>query len=175
MPLLNNGTTYDNIDEAVQWITANPTESLVTHLVQHPIPIPAPSDKKQDERGLMLTKKEQKKMRRQRRKAELEDKRDRQKMGLLPPDAPKGMSNNHPVQSADDLVRLANLMKVLTSDAVQDPTKVEAKVRKEVTARANKHEDDNEARKLTVEQRQEKEYQKMLAKERQAVFAAVYK
>jgi U4/U6 small nuclear ribonucleoprotein PRP3 len=66
-------------------------------------------------------------------------------------------------------------MKVLTSDAVQDPTKVEAKVRKEVAQRANKHELDNEARKLTVEQRQEKEYQKMLAKERQAVFAAVYK
>lgn len=174
-PLLNYGSTYDDISKAVQWITANPTESMVTHLVQHPIPIPAPGDKKQDERGLMLTKKEQKKMRRQRRKAELEDKRDRQKMGLLPLDAPKGMSRVYTVKSAHNPVRLANLMKVLTSDAVQDPTKVEAKVRKEVTARANKHEDDNEARKLTVEQRQEKEYQKMLAKERQAVFAAVYK
>lgn len=115
-------------------------------------------------------------MRRQRRKADLEDKRDRQKMGLLPPDAPKGMLNCFvSPRSTNDVVRLANLMKVLTSDAVQDPTKVEAKVRKEVTARANKHEHDNEARKLTVEQRQEKDYQKMLAKERQAVFAAVYK
>jgi U4/U6 small nuclear ribonucleoprotein PRP3 len=170
--------TYDDIEGAVKWLTANPTESMVTHLVQHPIPIPAPGDKKQDERGLMLTKKEQKKMRRQRRKAELEDKRDRQKMGLLPPDAPKGksdMSDKSCSHSLTSAVRLANLMKVLTSDAVQDPTKVEAKVRKEVTARANKHEHDNEARKLTVEQRQEKDYQKMLAKERQAVFAAVYK
>jgi U4/U6 small nuclear ribonucleoprotein PRP3 len=66
-------------------------------------------------------------------------------------------------------------MKVLTSDAVQDPTKVEAKVRKEVAQRADKHEQDNEDRKLTVEERQEKEYQKMLAKERKGIYAAVFK
>lgn len=66
-------------------------------------------------------------------------------------------------------------MKVLTSDAVQDPTKVEAKVRREVAQRADKHERDNEERKLTVEERQEKNYQKMLAKERKGVYATVYK
>lgn len=33
-------------------------------------------------------------MRRQRRAAELQDKRDRQKMGLLPPDPPKSASAN---------------------------------------------------------------------------------
>ena len=31
-------------------------------------------------------------MRKQRRQAELQDKRDRIRMGLIPPDAPKGMS-----------------------------------------------------------------------------------
>jgi pre-mRNA processing factor 3 (PRP3) len=41
----------------------------------------------------MLTKKEQKKMRKQRRQAELQDKRDRIRMGLIPPDAPKGMDS----------------------------------------------------------------------------------
>lgn len=87
--ILPDGSTYDDIETSINWITTH-EDSLVTHLIQHPIPIPAPGDKKVDERGLMLTKKEQKKMRRQRRKAELEDKRDRQKMGLLPPDAPKG-------------------------------------------------------------------------------------
>jgi U4/U6 small nuclear ribonucleoprotein PRP3 len=66
-------------------------------------------------------------------------------------------------------------MKVLTSDAVQDPTKVEAKVRREVAQRADKHERDNEDRKLTVEERQEKDYQKMLAKERKGIYAAVFK
>lgn len=100
-------------------------------------------------------------MRRQRRQAELEDKRDRQKMGLLPPDPPK--------------VRLANLMKVLTSDAVQDPTKVEAKVRKEVAMRAYKHEKDNQERKLTAEERKEKEYNQMVAKERNGIRGAVFK
>ena len=109
----------------------------------------------------MLTKKEQKKMRRQRRLAELEDKRDRQKMGLMPPDPPK--------------VRLANLMKVLTSDAVQDPTKVEAKVRKEVAMRAYKHEKDNEERKLTAELRKQKEYEQLAARERKGIYGAAFK
>ncbi|TYJ55241.1 hypothetical protein B9479_004071 [Cryptococcus floricola] len=159
--ILPKGTSYeDDLEPAFADMVTN-TDSLITHLVLLPIPIPAPQDRKQAERGLMLTKKEQKKMRRQRRQAELEDKRDRQKMGLLPPDPPK--------------VRLANLMKVLTSDAVQDPTKVEAKVRKEVAMRAYKHEKDNSDRKLTVDERKEKEYNQMLAKERNGIRGAVFK
>lgn len=85
------GSTYDDINKALESITMD-GHPLVNHLIQHPIPIPAPGDRKQEERDLMLTKKEQKKMRRQRRKAELQDKQDRQKMGLIPPDAPKGDS-----------------------------------------------------------------------------------
>jgi len=142
----------------MKWIT---TSDRITHLIQHPIPIAAPGDKRQPERGLMLTKKEQKKMRRQRRQAELEDKRDRQKMGLIPPDPPK--------------VRLANMMKVLTSDAVQDPTKVEVKIRKEVAMRAIRHEKDNQNRKLTAEERKEKEYASMQARERKGIYGAAFK
>ncbi|KIR67823.1 U4/U6 small nuclear ribonucleoprotein PRP3 [Cryptococcus bacillisporus CA1873] len=159
--ILPNGITYEDDLEAAYTALSTSSDSLITHLVLHPIPIPAPMDRRQPERGLMLTKKEQKKMRRQRRQAELEDKRDRQKMGLLPPDPPK--------------VRLANLMKVLTSDAVQDPTKVEAKVRKEVAMRAHKHEKDNQERKLTAEERREKEYNQMVAKERNGIRGAVFK
>ena len=158
--ILPEDATYDDLPSAINWITTS-EDSLVTHLVQHPIPLPAPGDKKAEATGMMLTKKEQKKMRRQRRQAELEDKRDRQKMGLIPPDPPK--------------VRLANLMKVLTSDAVQDPTKVEAKVRREVAMRAYKHEKDNADRKLTAEQRKEKEYQQMVARERKGLWCAVFK
>jgi U4/U6 small nuclear ribonucleoprotein PRP3 len=66
-------------------------------------------------------------------------------------------------------------MKVLTSDAVQDPTKVEAKVRREVAQRANKHEKDNLDRKLTPEQRKEKDYQQMVARERKGLYGAVFK
>ena len=87
-------------------------DSPVTIYVQHPIPIPAPGDKnKVALKPLMLTTKvrtsavvspmiygtniittlqEQKKMRKLRRKEELQDKRDRIRMGLLPPDPPKG-------------------------------------------------------------------------------------
>jgi hypothetical protein len=38
----------------------------------------------------VLSVQEQKKMRKQRRQAELQDKRDHIRMGLLPPDPPKG-------------------------------------------------------------------------------------
>lgn len=59
--------------------------------IQHPIPIPAPGDKDKIElKPMMLTKREQKKMRKLRRKGELQDKRDRIRMGLLPPEPPKG-------------------------------------------------------------------------------------
>ena len=158
--ILPPASTYNDLEAGLKFITTS-SESLVTHLILHPIRIAAPTDKKGEERGLMLTKKEQKKMRRQRRKAELEDKRDRQKMGLIPPDPPK--------------VRLANLMKVLTNDAITDPTKMEAKVRREVDMRKQKHEMDNEERKMTAEERKKKDYKKMVARERKGVFAAAYK
>ena len=78
-------------------------DSPINFYIQHPIPIPAPNEKNKVElKPLMLTKREQKKMRKLRRKQELQDKRDRIRMGLLPPDPPK--------------VRLVNMMKVLTSE-----------------------------------------------------------
>jgi len=110
---------------------------------------------------LKLTKEEMKKIRRNRRKAEQQDKQDRIRMGLIPPDPPK--------------VRLANLMKVLTSDAVQDPTKVEARVRREVAMRKVAHDKMNEGRKLTDEQRREKIENKKVEEEKKGLFGAVYK
>lgn len=100
-------------------------------------------------------------MRKQRRQAELQDKRDRVRMGLIPPDAPK--------------VRLTNLMKVLTSDAVQDPTRVEARVRREVAMRKHNHEKMNAERKLTDEQRREKVETKKVEEERKGLVGAVFK
>ena len=47
-------------------------------------------------------------------------------------------------------------MKVLTSDAVQDPTRVEARVRREVAMRKHTHDKMNAERKLTDEQRRDK-------------------
>ncbi|KDR81361.1 hypothetical protein GALMADRAFT_59902 [Galerina marginata CBS 339.88] len=143
-------------------IRSSAANSPISWYIQHPIPIPAPNEKDKVElKPMMLTKKEQKKMRRLRRKGELQDKRDRIRMGLLPPDAPK--------------VRLANLMKVLTSDAIQDPTRVEARVRREVAMRRHTHEKMNSERKLTDEQRREKLAAKKADEDRKGIFGAVFK
>jgi hypothetical protein len=72
-------------------------------------------------------------------------------------------------------VRLANLMKVLTSDAVQDPTRVEARVRREVAMRKHTHEKMNVERKLTDEQRREKIENKKLDEEKKGICGAVFK
>lgn len=153
-------TGYDDLEKAEEYFRTS-TDSLITHLVQHPIAITAAGDRRQPERGLMLTKKEQKKMRRQRRMAELKDRQDRVRMGLIPPDPPK--------------VRLANMMKVLTSDAVQDPTKLEKRIVREVEMRQFRHEKDNEERKLSKEERKEKEYAKLAeAENKNGLLASVY-
>jgi len=72
-------------------------------------------------------------------------------------------------------VRLTNLMKVLTSDAVQDPTRVEARVRREVAMRKHQHEKMNAERKLTDEQRREKVEVKKAEEEKKGIFGAVFK
>lgn len=66
-------------------------------------------------------------------------------------------------------------MKVLTSDAVQDPTRVEARVRREVAMRKHQHEKMNAERKLTDEQRREKLETKKVDEERKGLFGAVFK
>ncbi|KAB5592901.1 U4/U6 small nuclear ribonucleoprotein PRP3 [Ceratobasidium theobromae] len=137
-------------------------DSLITMYVQHPIPVPAPWEKNEAAlKPLKLTSKEAKKLRRRRRMADLQEKQDRVRMGLLPPDPPK--------------VRLANLMKVLTTDAVQDPTKVEARVRREVAARKIAHDKMNNERKLTDDQRREKIDNKKVEEERKGLYVAVFK
>ncbi|KAI8969442.1 pre-mRNA processing factor 3-domain-containing protein [Trametes punicea] len=154
--------TYDDLELGMSKLNIRNSDSPITLYIQHPIPIPAPGEKNQATlKPLKLTKKEQKKMRKQRRQAELQDKRDKIKMGLIPPDPPK--------------VRLANLMKVLTSDAVQDPTRVEARVRREVAMRKHQHEKMNAERKLTDEQRREKIENKKLEEEKKGIYGAVFK
>ena len=118
-------------------------------------------------------------MRKQRREAERQDKTDRIRMGLIPPDPPKGLLAFHALSSVTNIcflsVRLANLMKVLTSDAVQDPTRVEARVRREVAMRKHGHEKMNAERKLTDDQRREKIETKKVDEEKKGIFGAVFK
>lgn len=154
--------SYDDLDDGTASKFICSTESPITIYVQHPIQLPAPGDKEAVAlKPLKLTKKEQRKMRRQRRMAELQDKQDRQRMGLLPPDPPK--------------VKLSNMMKVLTSDAVADPTKIEARVRREMLQRKKTHEQANERRKLTDEQRKEKVEKKREADESRGIVTTAYK
>lgn len=89
-----------------------------------------------------LTKKEQQKVRRQRRAMELKEKQAKVRLGLEPPPPPK--------------VKKSNMMRVLGEEAVKDPTAVEARVNREIRERLEKHLATNEARKLSKEQRHDK-------------------
>ncbi|KAG9345422.1 hypothetical protein JZ751_009969 [Albula glossodonta] len=121
----------------------------VTNLVEHPAQMSPPVDTdKPVTLGVYLTKKEQKKLRRQTRREGLKELQEKVRLGLMPPPEPK--------------VRISNLMRVLGTEAVQDPTKVEA------------HEA-NAARKLTAEQRKEKKVKKLKEDLSHGVHIAVYR
>lgn len=70
---------------------------------------------------VMLTAKERKKMRRQNRAEALKEEQEKIRLGLMAPPEPK--------------VKISNLMRVLGSEAVQDPTKVEEYVRNQMAKR----------------------------------------
>ncbi|KAI8991110.1 pre-mRNA processing factor 3-domain-containing protein [Mycotypha africana] len=166
-PFLPN-KTYEDVpaaDENDMAVDFDPAQfdTLVTMYVHHPVPIQAPYEANQTPivRSLMLTKKELKKMRRQRRAEALKDKRDKIRLGLLEPDAPK--------------VKISNLMRVLGDEAIQDPTKVEAKVRKEMELRQKMHEKANEQRKLTPEEKRAKILNKLKEDQKHVNEAAVFK
>lgn len=88
-PFLAN-KSYDDLDKT----PVNPDElgQLVTLYVHHPIPVKPPNEPSGPPvvRSLMLTKKERKKLRRQRRQEAQKEKQDKIRLGLLPPDPPKG-------------------------------------------------------------------------------------
>ncbi|KAI9183172.1 U4/U5/U6 small nuclear ribonucleoprotein prp3 [Blastocladiella emersonii ATCC 22665] len=133
----------------------------ITQYVQHPVPIQPPFESAAPPRTVILTRAERRKLRRQRRMEEQREKQDKIRLGLLPPDPPK--------------VRLANLMRVLATESVQDPTQVEAAVRAQVAARQLAHEKANAARALTPEQRREKRKRKMERDAAKGIHVALFK
>lgn len=72
-------------------------------------------------------------------------------------------------------VKISNLMRVLGDNAVQDPTKMEAHVRKQIAERAQKHIEANETRKLTRDQKRAKTIRKLAEDTSLAVHVAIYK
>lgn len=94
----------------------------INRLIEHPVQMKPPThtDKKVVI-PVMLTKKERKKMRRQNRVEQLKEEQEKIRLGLIPPPEPK--------------VKISNLMRVLGTEAVQDPTKVEEYVRNQMAKR----------------------------------------
>ena len=137
-------------------------ETIVTNLIQHPIILAAPQDKFQPApKPLMLTPLEQKKLRRQRRMADMKEEQAKIRLGLVEPPPPK--------------VKKSNMMRVLGEQAVKDPTAVEARVNREIAQRASDHERANKDRQLTKEQRVDKLKEQQAKDEGKGVKIAVFR
>lgn len=134
--------TYDCIEDPAK-LKIDTQDSIITVYIQHPVLLEPPQEKNVPApKPMFLTAKEQAKLRRQRRMADLKEQQAKIRLGLEPAPPPK--------------VKKGNLMRVLGEEAVKDPTAVEARVNREIAERQQKHEDMNEGRKLTKEQRHEK-------------------
>eukprot|EP01065_Artemidia_motanka_P022380 TRINITY_DN26576_c0_g1_i1.p1 TRINITY_DN26576_c0_g1~~TRINITY_DN26576_c0_g1_i1.p1 ORF type:complete len:541 (+),score=141.36 TRINITY_DN26576_c0_g1_i1:60-1625(+) len=115
----------------------------ITAYVEHPVakggpnmPVSLPPE------PLRLTQKERKKLRTQNRIAREKEKQEKIRRGLLPKPVPK--------------VRISNIHVVKNREAVQDPTVVEKFVREEAAARVRRHDERNEERRLTADERRAK-------------------
>ncbi|KAL1246240.1 U4/U6 small nuclear ribonucleoprotein Prp3 [Trichinella spiralis] len=149
------GETYDVDLDSLNF-------DIITNLIEHPVQLKPPGE--HSDRNCLkvyLTKKEQKKLRRQNRKETQREKTEKIRLGLEPPPEPK--------------VKISNLMRVLESQAIQDPTKMEAHVREQMAKRLKKHEEANLARKLTHEQRIMKRAKKISDDLSTGVHVAVYR
>ncbi|XP_033207455.1 uncharacterized protein LOC117167015 [Belonocnema kinseyi] len=136
--------------------------STITNLVEHPFQIRSPTEPlKPSYMPVFLTKKERKKLRRQTRRETWKEEQEKIRLGLEAPPEPK--------------LRISNLMRVLGTEAVSDPTKIEAHVRQQMAKRLKAHEDANAARRLTAEQRREKNARKLKEDTTLGVHVAVYR
>ena len=66
-------------------------------------------------------------------------------------------------------------MRVLGTEAVQDPTKMEAHVRAQMAKRQKAHEEANASRKLTAEQKRDKVVRKLKEDTSTGVHVAVFR
>jgi U4/U6 small nuclear ribonucleoprotein PRP3 len=137
-------------------------DGIITILIQRPALLAPPQEKFMPEpKPLMLTQKEQKKLRRQRRMADMKEEQAKIRLGLVEPPPPK--------------VKKSNMMRVLGEQAVKDPTAVEARVNREIAQRAADHEKANEDRALTKEQRAEKLKNQQAGDEAKGVKISVFR
>ncbi|CAJ2655165.1 protein RDM16-like [Trifolium pratense] len=120
----------------------------ITFYVEHVLPIEPPAHlAPPPPQPLKLTKQEQKKLKSQRRIAKEKERQDMIRQGVIEPPKPK--------------LKMNNLMKVLGTEATQDPTRLEKEVRNAAAEREQAHIDRNIARKLTPAEKREKKKRKL--------------
>lgn len=116
----------------------------ITRLIEHPVQMKPPTQtEKKVVASVMLTAKERKKMRRQNRQEALKEEQEKVRLGLALPPEPKGFKFYYRKTLHEPLfwplifvtVKISNLMRVLGTEAVQDPTKVEEYVRNQMAKR----------------------------------------
>ncbi|KAG6464280.1 hypothetical protein O3G_MSEX014408 [Manduca sexta] len=143
-------------------IIDNLNEDAITNLVEHPQQLRPPTEPlKPTYMPVFLTKKERKKLRRQSRREAWKEEQEKVRLGLEAPPEPK--------------LRISNLMRALGTEAVQDPTAIEAKVREQIAKRQKTHLEANKARALTKEQKREKVDRKIREDTSMGVHVAVYR
>jgi len=94
-----------------------------------------------------LTKDERKKLRRKKRLEREKDKQEKIKLGLMKAPPPK--------------LKYSNFMNIMKDEAVADPTKAEMEVRKAIAERLQQHLERNAKKKLTKDQKAEKNMRKL--------------
>ncbi|XP_017779083.1 PREDICTED: U4/U6 small nuclear ribonucleoprotein Prp3 isoform X2 [Nicrophorus vespilloides] len=135
---------------------------VINNLVEHPTQMRCPTDPiKPVYMPVFLTKKERKKLRRQNRREAWKEEQEKIRLGLEAPPEPK--------------LRISNLMRVLGTEAVQDPTKIEAHVREQMAKRQKAHEEMNASRQLTAEEKRNKKIKKIKEDTTLGVFVSIYR
>lgn len=158
---LVDGDDYSVLEDGKNMKVDTP-DSIITLYVQHPIFLDPPQEKHMpQQKPMFLTHKEQAKIRRQRRMADLKEQQAKIRLGLEPAPPPK--------------VKKSNLMRVLGEQAVKDPTAVEARVTREIADRREQHENMNEERKLTKEERREKLATQQEKDAERGIYVSVYR
>lgn len=96
---LVDGASYDVVDDASK-LKIHTEDSIITEYIQHPVALEPPQDRLTPApKAIFLTSREQAKLRRQRRMAELKEMQAKIRLGLVPAPPPK--------------VKKGNLMRVL--------------------------------------------------------------
>jgi U4/U6 small nuclear ribonucleoprotein PRP3 len=138
------------------------SDSIITIWVVHPVLLEPPQENLMPApKPMFLTAREQAKLRRQTRMANLKEYQAKVRLGLEPPPPPK--------------VKKANLLRVLGDAALADPTAVEARVTKEIQERADKHYEQNQERKLTKEEANKKLAKNQIEDAEKGIHVSVYK